>query len=287
MHDSPQGQPGWCVPMTGGRVKLKFLLLAISSYFLIATPCHADGRPTAKRAVKQEQPAPPPAPPATLEQEPAVPPQIAFQGGQLTITAENSTLGDILRGVRAQTGAEVDVPGNATERVVGHFGPGPARDVLAALLYGSRFNYVLLGSPTDPSVLDRVILLAKSSVASEQETASQGDPGQQLAQNPPPARPVVAAAADTDDSDDSDDTDDAADDQTAQDDDQQAQQGTGGAQGEPVVKTPEQMMQELQQRQQQMQQQQQQQGANAGETPPTPPNLPGGIPRPLPGQEPH
>jgi len=274
-------------------VKVRLLSVAISSCFLVVVLSYADGRPTDKRQVKPVQPAslPAPAPPATLEQKPATPPQISFQGGQLTINAENSTLGDILKGVRTQTGAEVDIPGNATERVVGHFGPGPARDVLASLLYGSRFNYVLLGSPTDPSVLGRVILMAKSASAAEPEPASQENPAQPLAQNQP-VRPVVAAAtaADTEDEDDSDDADDSADDQTAQDDDQQQPGAAVGVDaaaqnGQQVVKTPEQLMQELQQRQQQIQQQAQQ-GANNGDG--AVPNPPVGIaPRPLPGQEPH
>ena len=61
---------------------------------------------------------------------PALPPQVHYSRGQLTIVAENSTLADILRAVRTQTGADVEVPPNATERVVAHLGPGPARDVL-------------------------------------------------------------------------------------------------------------------------------------------------------------
>ncbi|MGA9815069.1 MAG: hypothetical protein WBQ64_19970, partial [Terriglobales bacterium] len=91
----------------------------------------------AVKAVKKAAPEPPPAPappppPPTPEQMPAVPPQVHYSQGQLTIVAENSTLADILRAVRAQTGAAVEVPPNATERVVTHLGPGPARDVLAA-----------------------------------------------------------------------------------------------------------------------------------------------------------
>jgi hypothetical protein len=73
-------------------------------------------------------------------------PQVSFHNDQLTIVAHNSTLGDVLRAVRNQTGAAVEIPANATERVVGRFGPGPARDVLAVLLNGSHFNYVMLGS---------------------------------------------------------------------------------------------------------------------------------------------
>ena len=93
---------------------------------------------------------------------PAVPPQVHYSQGQLTIVAENSTLADIFRAVRTQTGAAVEVPPNATERVVAHLGPGPARDVLAALLNGSHFNYVMLGSPAHPDSVDRLILTSKS-----------------------------------------------------------------------------------------------------------------------------
>ncbi len=86
-----------------------------------------------KRPPKQQIPDPPPPPappppPPTLEQLPAVPPKVTFSNGLLTIVAENSTLADILRAVRAQTGAVVEVPPNATERVVAHLGPGPARE---------------------------------------------------------------------------------------------------------------------------------------------------------------
>jgi len=93
---------------------------------------------------------------------PALPPQVRYSRGQLTIMAENSTLSDILRAVRTQTGAAIEVPPNATERVVAHLGPGPARDVLAALLNGTHFNYVMLGSPVHPDSVERLILTSKA-----------------------------------------------------------------------------------------------------------------------------
>ncbi|MGH8337817.1 MAG: hypothetical protein ACRETL_13585, partial [Gammaproteobacteria bacterium] len=135
--------------MAGTQVQFRFLLTAMLAC-LLASPCLAS-QPKAKvrRAPAPAKPAPAeatPAAPLRPEQMPATPPQVAFQRGLLTITAENSTLGDILRAVRNLTGATVDVPANATERVAGSFGPGPARDVLSSLLNGSHFNYVLLGS---------------------------------------------------------------------------------------------------------------------------------------------
>jgi hypothetical protein len=81
--------------------------------------------------------------------------------GQLTIVAQNSTLSDILHGVQKCTGATIDVPSNANERVVTKLGPAPAREVLASLLNGSSFNYVMVGSAGSPTSLSSVILTPK------------------------------------------------------------------------------------------------------------------------------
>src|SRR5690348_11790673 len=86
--------------------------------------------PSKKSVVKQEQPAPPPQPAApppaptqqTLEKMPATPARVSYQNNQLSIIAQNSTLSDILRSVHTKTGAAVDAPPNANERVVGQFG---------------------------------------------------------------------------------------------------------------------------------------------------------------------
>ena len=75
-----------------------------------------------------------------LDQMPASPPEVQFHQGQLTIKASNSTLGDILRAVCRETGASIDLTGDATERVVGQFGPSPPPDVLFSQLNGSHFN---------------------------------------------------------------------------------------------------------------------------------------------------
>ncbi len=108
-------------------------------------------------------PLPPPAPPRP-EQLPARPPQVAYREGLLTIVADNSTLGDILNAIRKQTGAAVDVTGGgASERVVMHAGPAPAQEVLAQLFNGSKFNYVLMGSPSDPGGIGRIVLREKPS----------------------------------------------------------------------------------------------------------------------------
>jgi len=129
---------------TGRRFSLILLLVCACTLNVFA----ATKRKKKPTPAKQEQPASQPAPaiaevpPAelTLEQKPAVPPKVTYQNNQLTIVAENSTLGDVLRAVKTQTGASIDLPANTNARVVANLGPGPSRDVLAHLLNGTLFN---------------------------------------------------------------------------------------------------------------------------------------------------
>src|SRR5579863_9835840 len=149
------------------------------------------------KAKKQQPPLPSgtqgPVPQIPLDAIPAVAPQVSYQDGMLTIVAPNSTLGDILRGVRKHTSAEIEIPSSATERVATHLGPGPARDVVAELLNGSHFNYVLLGSAENANQLVRVVLVAKTPDTPAPTTA-------QAANNPetPAAATTPAPEADAD-----------------------------------------------------------------------------------------
>src|SRR5580658_11200880 len=45
-----------------------------------------------------------------MEQIPATPAKVSFQGGLLTISAQNSSLSEILRDVRQLTGASIEIP---------------------------------------------------------------------------------------------------------------------------------------------------------------------------------
>jgi hypothetical protein len=226
------------------------------------------GSATAQTHKKAKKPTPPPqptlpsGPTGPVQQMPldsiaAVPPQVTFQDNQLTIVAPNSTLADILRAVRKQTGADIDVPA-APERVVTHLGPGPARDIVAELLNGSRFNYILLGSPADQTTLTRIVLVAKNG---PQEITQPSTPVDQagMGAQPNPMPQQAEAQSDAAEAEPADDNQQDDNDQTGEAE-QQQQQPEG-----PGVKTPQQMLQEMQQRQLQMQQQQQQ-----GQQPPAP-----------------
>lgn len=86
--------------------------------------------------------------------------QVSYAGGQLTIDAVDSTLGAILTKVAALVGAKFQVPtgANSEHLNVVKLGPGPARQVLASLLYGSNFDYFILASDTDPNGIQNLLL---------------------------------------------------------------------------------------------------------------------------------
>jgi hypothetical protein len=206
-----------------------------------------------KAAVVQPAPEPapvPPPPPLTPEQGPSYPPEVNFQAGQLTIVARNSTMVDVLTAVKQRTGAAVDMPASSSERVVGRFGPGTPRDVMAQLLNGSHYDYVLLGSPADPGALRKVVLMARvngpAMAPPRQGNQAQGSQDLQ-------AVPDIV----TDDQDNNSAMPEAPE----QEEPQPEQPDANGTE----VKTPEQLLQELRQQQQQQQQPQQQ------DPPPAPP----------------
>jgi hypothetical protein len=84
---------------------------------------------------------------------------VTFRNGLLGIRANKVTLSEVLFAVQQRTGAEVSIAAGAeTEKVVADIAPGPAPEVLARLLNGSKFNFLILSAVDDPAKLDRVIL---------------------------------------------------------------------------------------------------------------------------------
>ena len=91
-------------------------------------------------------------------------PKVTCEGGNLTISAVNSTLGAVLNAIRSCTGAEIDVPEGARgERLFADLGPGPVRAVLADFLSSMDFNYVIKASPSDPQRVQMVLLSLRTS----------------------------------------------------------------------------------------------------------------------------
>jgi len=88
--------------------------------------------------------------------------EVSFQGGLLSISSNKANLSEVLFAVHEKTGAEIAIPAGAElERVVADLGPAPAPEVLAQLLNGSKFNFLILSSSVDPHAVDQVILSSR------------------------------------------------------------------------------------------------------------------------------
>lgn len=226
--------------------------------------------PAAKQAPAPEpQPTPTqPVVPLRPSQLPSVPPRVSFQQGELTVIAENSTLGDIFGAIRNATGIKIETQGGPSgDRVAAKIGPAPAKEVLLSLLQGSRYDYVMLGSLADSEQVERVILTPKT--AGGTQTASA------------PTQPQMPAQQARPETDDENTDENAAEEDTGPPpvrgpDRPQPEQPGAAVQPAPnvqmqpqnpqnpptnpnpngQVKTPEQLLQELRERQQQQQQQQ-------------------------------
>lgn len=119
------------------------------------------------------------APSATVGGRPTVkPPQVSYEDGELTIIAENSSLSEVMKALRASLGADIDLPANVVdEHIWVRLGPGPARRVLRDLLDGTEFNYVIQASDSDPDGIRSVLLTPRGKSASPEAAEPPGRTG--------------------------------------------------------------------------------------------------------------
>jgi len=201
----------------------------------------------------------PPAPiPPTPEQMPPSAPRVIFQNGLLSVESVNSRLIDILNGIRNKTGMQFEGVQASPERVAGKFGPAPPDEVLRNLLQGSKYDYVIIGMPEKPEMVQRVILTPSGSAPAIAGTTQV-----------PSGSPQTANGEEEDNG--SDEGGDPTPEQV-----QMPEQPQPPAVAQPrstaAPKTTEQLLEELKQ----MQQQQQQQNPQNQQRPPAPikPNVP-------------
>jgi len=141
---------------------------------------------------------------------PANSPGVHYDGGQLRINVLDTSLADVLAQVAKLTGAKIDVPPAAgSEKMpVVELGPGPARQVLTALLSDSGFDYFIQGSDTDPQKLQSIVLMTrdkKDGKSSDTQVASVANHGPYAraaaqaaaAEEPPPVEVPAPAQPDT------------------------------------------------------------------------------------------
>ena len=200
-----------------------------------------------RHSKKKEEPPPvvqappPPPPPDWPANDPPSPASVVWDSTGLHINASNSSLQQILREVSTETGTKVQ-GAVSDRRVFGEYGPGKADDVLAQLLNGSGYNFLLAGDLGQGT--PREIVLSPSrpagSSASNSGTRFNGARPQQQAEEDAPEEPE---------------------DQPVQPPPSpvqppQTQNMRPGFGPNGPIRTPQQVMEEMQQRQQQQQQQQ-------------------------------
>lgn len=101
--------------------------------------------------------------PVHIEAVTTPPLQVSYQNGMLGVHSDRATLAEVLFAIQKKTGAEIPIPAGAEqERVAADIGPAPAPEVLATLLNGSKFNFLILSAANDPTRLDRVILSTRT-----------------------------------------------------------------------------------------------------------------------------
>lgn len=110
---------------------------------------------------------------------PASPPTVSYRDGLLKVEALNSTLSSVLAAIRSKTGIDFEGPQNSSDRVALSLGPAPAGEVLSAIFAGSRFDFVAIGRPDNPNIVQHVILTPKTqpgavAAAQPQQPSSNG-----------------------------------------------------------------------------------------------------------------
>ncbi len=157
----------------------------------------------------------------SLLQQPAKPASVTFVDGKLSIEAMNSSLRAILNDLEQRTGTRVEGL-NKDERIFGVYGPGDPQEVLAALLDDSGYNVLISGQRADGA--PRAITLST-------RTASAAGPG----------------GTKTQASDEDDDAEEApAFVQPPPVPQPQPANAVPAGNGQPQVKTPQQLLEELQ-----------------------------------------
>jgi hypothetical protein len=135
-----------------------------------ANPAHARHH---KKPTPVAVPAPPPPPTVAPSrfQEPAVPATVTAATNLLTVTADNSSLAQILHQVSSATGMKLDGLGG-DERVFGSFGPGAPREVLTSLLNGTSYNVMMVGDLPNGAPRELLLTSRTAGGASAQANAN-------------------------------------------------------------------------------------------------------------------
>ena len=85
--------------------------------------------------------------------------EVEYNAGRLRIRADHASLAEVLGEVQRQTGTDIPIPpGAAQEQIIASDRTSPIREALVSLLNGSRFNFIMVDSESEPGKLKSVIL---------------------------------------------------------------------------------------------------------------------------------
>ena len=99
-------------------------------------------------------------------QQPPVPPQVSYNAGQLSVTANNSTFADVLDAIQNAVGAKVEgLMPSSTERIFGQFGPAAPGAVLGEVLKGSPYDFIVVGGESGGGRVQQIILSPRSNAS--------------------------------------------------------------------------------------------------------------------------
>jgi AMIN domain-containing protein len=114
--------------------------------------------------------------------------EVEFRNGALRIWADKVPLAELLNEIHRKTGADIPIPAGADqEPVVANLGPALARDVLASLLNGLPFNFIIVGSSEDPAQLRSLLLSPKGGAIGQTITYPPPAPVAEAVPTPAPA----------------------------------------------------------------------------------------------------
>ena len=161
-----------------------FVLLGCASATAVAqAPLAVSPDPPRSHQVRKAKPKPVAAVPAP---PPVAPLHVTYENGLLSIAAQDASLRDILAQLHQRTGATVKAPADVDERITVELGPGPAVQVVGALLEETHFNYLIAGAPNQPGAVQSIQLTLQPSFVAATETPAPA---------PEKDRPVAAQAS--------------------------------------------------------------------------------------------
>ena len=124
------------------------------------------GSPLSREAVEKPTEVSRASDPAALQSAPQITnqahaPFVSYDRGMLFVDADNSNLPDILYAISQKTGAQIELPmaEGMLDRVGTRIGPASPREVIAKLLDGSIYNYIIVENSAGK--LDEVLLSPK------------------------------------------------------------------------------------------------------------------------------